>query len=84
MKNDRMLPIDIDAALRRELPLDAEHIGVEVHHGTVRLAGNVGSAVARLNAETAARQVQGVREVVMDVDVRFRADSEHQNPDLAA
>ncbi len=39
MKNDLLLQLDVVAELDRELHTAANGIGIEVHHGTVKLAG---------------------------------------------
>lgn len=59
----------------RKSRLDAEQriiagtIGVEVHHGVVKLAGRVGDDAIKEIAEQAARRVKDVTNVVADIDV---------------
>jgi osmotically-inducible protein OsmY len=69
MKNDRILQRDVCAWLEHELHLGRDMIGVEVHHGTIKLAGRVRDPEMRNNVERVARQVNGVSNVVMDIDV---------------
>jgi osmotically-inducible protein OsmY len=69
MKNDTEIQRDVLAVLDREPNVIAGTIGVEVHHGVVKLAGRVGDSAIRKNAELAAGAVDGVTTVVMDVDV---------------
>jgi osmotically-inducible protein OsmY len=69
MKNDRQLQHDVVERLERELHLGDDAIGVEVHHGVVKLAGWVGDHSTMKHAELAARQVEGVITVVMDLNV---------------
>ena len=69
MKNDTEIQRDVLAGLDREPDVIAGTIGVEVHHGVVKLAGRVSDSATRKNAELAAGAVDGVTTVVMDVDV---------------
>jgi osmotically-inducible protein OsmY len=69
MKNDVQIQRDVVAGLDREPNVVAGTIGVEVHHGVVKLAGRVSDSAIRSNAELAAGAVDGVTNVVMDVDV---------------
>jgi osmotically-inducible protein OsmY len=69
MKNDMQMQQDVLAALDREQPVTTGTIGVEVHHGVVKLAGQVGDDAIKASSEHAARGVDGVTNVVMDVDV---------------
>ena len=69
MKNDIQLQHDVCAQLERECHLGDDAIGVEVHHGVVKLAGCVCDYAAIQRVELAARRVEGVATVVMDVDV---------------
>lgn len=74
MKNDLLLQQDVIAGLAREPTIDATGIGVEVHHGVVKLAGHQSTSIAKWNAEQVARQVHGVIAVVMDIDVIFEGN----------
>ena len=69
MKNDVQIQQDVVAELDREPNVTNGTIGVEVHHGVVKLAGKVGDSEIRQNAKAAASAVDGVSAVVMDVDV---------------
>jgi osmotically-inducible protein OsmY len=69
MKNDREIQHDVLAALDSD-PIGAGGaIGVEVHHGVVKLSGRVGNVATKKSAETIASGVVDVSTVVMDVDV---------------
>jgi osmotically-inducible protein OsmY len=69
MKNDMQIQRDVVAKLDREPDVITGTIGVEVHHGVVKLAGRVSDSATRENAERAASAVDGVTTVVMDIDV---------------
>ena len=69
MRNDRQIQHDVVAELDRERSVVAGTIGVEVHHGVVKLAGHVGDQAIKKNADTAARRVLDVTSIVMDIDV---------------
>jgi osmotically-inducible protein OsmY len=69
MKNDMQMQQDVLAALDREQNVVTGTIGVEVHHGVVKLAGRVPDDSIRDSSELAARRVDGVTSVVSDVDV---------------
>jgi len=70
MKNDMQIKHDVLAELDREHNVVAGTVGVEVHHGVVKLAGRVSDRSIKENAELAARRVTDVTNVVMDIDVR--------------
>jgi len=69
MANDMQIQQDVMAALDREPTVIAGTIGVEVHHGVVKLAGRVSDDAIKTDAEHAAVRVDDVRAVVMDVGV---------------
>ena len=69
MKNDMQIKHDVLAEFDREQNVVAGTIGVEVHHGVVKLAGRVSDGSIKESAELAARRVTDVSNVVMDIDV---------------
>jgi osmotically-inducible protein OsmY len=69
MKNDTQIQHDVLAELERAPNTITSTVGVEVHHGVVKLAGCVSDAAIRRDSELAARRVDGVTSVLMDVDV---------------
>jgi osmotically-inducible protein OsmY len=69
MKNDRQIQQEVIAELDRDRNIMKGSIGVEVHHGVVKLAGSVDNPAMRRNAELAARRVADVTSVVLDIDV---------------
>jgi osmotically-inducible protein OsmY len=69
MKHELQVQQDVVAALDREPNVKSGSVGVEVHHGVVKLAGEVSDDATREDSKAAAREVDGVTGVVMDVDV---------------
>jgi osmotically-inducible protein OsmY len=69
MANDMQIRHDVLAALDGEQNVTAGTIGVEVHHGVVKLAGCVNDSAIKKDAELAAVGVEGVTAIVMDIDV---------------
>jgi osmotically-inducible protein OsmY len=69
MKNDMQIQQDVLAELDHEQKVITGTIGVEVHHGVVKLAGRVSDSATKKSAELAASGVDGVTTVVMDIDV---------------
>jgi osmotically-inducible protein OsmY len=69
MKNDRQIQQEVLAELDRDRNITKGTIGVEVHHGVVKLAGRVDDPALKRNAELAARRVADVTSVIMDIDV---------------
>jgi osmotically-inducible protein OsmY len=69
MANDMQIRHDVLIALSREQNIIAGTIGVEVHHGVVKLAGRVSDSATKMGAERAAARVDNVSAIVMDIDV---------------
>jgi osmotically-inducible protein OsmY len=69
MKNDRQIQQEVLAELDRDRKIMEGTIGVEVHHGVVKLAGRVDDYAIKRYAELAARRVADVTSVVIDIDV---------------
>jgi osmotically-inducible protein OsmY len=69
MKNDRQIQKEVVAELDSGEKIPPGSIGVEVHHGVVKLAGRNTDLTVNKSAELAARHVEGVTNVVLDVKV---------------
>jgi len=67
MKTDLEIQKDVTGALAREHVVPQGALGVEVHHGVVRLAGNVTDKSVIQASTDAAQRVDGVTQVVLDV-----------------
>ena len=70
MKNDIQIQQEVLAELNHDGTVPAGSVGVEVHHGVVKLAGRAGDPTIKQNAEQAARRVEGVKDIVVDMGVR--------------
>lgn len=68
MKTDLEIQKDVAAALARENKIPPGALGVEVHHGVVRLAGNVTDEAVIEASTAAAERVDGVTKIVLDVE----------------
>jgi osmotically-inducible protein OsmY len=67
MKNDRQIQHDVTAEIEHDPSVPAGAIGVEVHHGVVKLAGRTLDSEMKKSAELAALRVEGVSNVVLDM-----------------
>jgi osmotically-inducible protein OsmY len=72
MKNDTQIQQEIIAELEQDESLPADSIGVEVHHGVVKLAGRINDAETKRRAVVDARRVDGVRSIVLDRGIARR------------
>src|SRR5579872_3194759 len=79
MKTDAEIQKDVMARLKWDPLLHAAGIGVSVTDGVVTLSGQVDSYSKRLSAESAAREILGVKAVVEDVQVGVSPG--HHRPD---
>ncbi len=83
MKTDTQLQQDVIAELRWEPSVNAAHIGVEVDHGIVTLAGHVDSYTEKWAAEQVAQRVAGTQALVVEMDVRLPFEARRSDADLA-
>lgn len=67
MKTDLEIQKEVADALARDNVIPAGAMGVEVHHGVVKLAGNVTDKSVIQASTVAAKQVDGVTRIVLDV-----------------
>jgi osmotically-inducible protein OsmY len=72
MKNDIQIQQEVLAELERDQTLPPKSVGVEVHHGIVKLAGSTNDVEFKKSAELAARRVDGVRRIVLDMGIEQR------------
>jgi osmotically-inducible protein OsmY len=72
MKNDIQIQQEVLAELKNDDNVPTGSVGVEVHHGVVKLAGPPSDTTVKESAALAARRVDGVTKVVIDMDVSRR------------
>jgi osmotically-inducible protein OsmY len=72
MKNDTQLQQEVLAELKGDASLPPDSIGVEVHHGVVRLAGHISDTETKKRAALDARRVEGVSGIVLDMGIETR------------
>jgi osmotically-inducible protein OsmY len=83
MKTDIQLQHDVMAELAWQPSINAADIGVEARDGIVTLAGHVESYAEKWEAERAAQQVEGVRALAVEMDVRLPGSSKRNDVDIA-
>jgi osmotically-inducible protein OsmY len=72
MKNDTQIQQEVSAELERDSALPAGSIGVEVHHGVVKLAGSTSDVETKKRAALDARRVEGVTGIILDMGIEKR------------
>jgi osmotically-inducible protein OsmY len=72
MKNDTQIQQEVSAELERDSALPAGSIGVEVHHGVVKLAGSTNDVETKKRAALSARRVEGVTGIILDMGIEQR------------
>ena len=72
MTNDTQIQQEIIAELEHDQNVPDGAVGVEVHHGVVKLAGRVSDPDIKKSAENDARRVSGVTKIVLDMGVGTR------------
>jgi osmotically-inducible protein OsmY len=83
MKSDSEIERDVRDELTWNPDLDASDIAVSVKDGVVTLAGFTHSYADRLEAESAAKRVAGVRAIANDIEVRLPKIDQRPDPDIA-
>jgi osmotically-inducible protein OsmY len=71
MKNNAEIQKNVQDAIKWEPLLNAAEIGVTVKDGVVTLTGTVDSYPKKMEAEDAAKKVEGVKAVVEKIEVKF-------------
>lgn len=72
MKNDTQIQQEVLAELDHDENVPSGAVGVEVHHGVVKLAGRVTDPAVKKCAELDAQRVPGVTNIVLDMGVEKR------------
>jgi len=83
MKTNADLQKDVQDAIKWEPLLNAAEIGVIAKDGVVTLTGIVDSYAKKIEAETAAKSVVGVKAVVEKIEVKFSNTFKKSDTDIA-
>jgi osmotically-inducible protein OsmY len=83
MRLDQDIKRDVEDELKWEPTIDATDIGVAVKSGVVTLTGFVPSYTQKIEAERAAKRVDGVKGVANDIEVRLPAIDQRPDPEIA-
>lgn len=74
-RSDAAITADVQARIQQQAALTATPVTVQSNSGVVVLSGNVPTDVARITAENDARQVEGVKAVINNLQVQTAAAS---------
>ena len=83
MKTDVMIKDDVLAELSWQPNIDETEIGVIVEDGVVTLSGVVDNYAKKMAAEKAAKIVEGVKAVALDIDVKYGTDFKKTDKEIA-
>lgn len=83
MKNNEELQKDVQNAIKWEPLLTAAQIGVTAKDGVITLTGTVDSYSKKLEAETAAKNVSGVKAVVEKIDIKYGSWGKKDDNEIA-
>lgn len=83
MKNNAELQKDVQNAIKWEPLLHAAEIGVTAKDGVVSLTGTVDSYAKKMEAETAAKKVIGVKALVENIEIKFPSSFTKTDPEIA-
>jgi osmotically-inducible protein OsmY len=83
VKSDSQLHADVAEEIVTDPSLDATRIAVAVHDGAVTLTGSVPSYWQKIEAESAAKRVSGVRAVANELKVEVPSLHKRDDVDIA-
>ncbi len=83
MKTNEELQKDVQDAIKWEPLLNAAEIGVTAKDGIISLNGTVDSYAKKMEAETAAKNVDGVKGVVEKIKIKFGSNYNMTDNDIA-
>ena len=83
MKTDAQIKEDVLDELAFQPNVDETQIGVIVENGVVTLSGVVNTYSKKLAAETAAKGIDGVKAVALDVEVKYGTDYKKTDKEVA-
>jgi osmotically-inducible protein OsmY len=83
MRSDSDIKADVERELKWDPDIESNDIGVAVTDGVVTLTGFVRSYTQKLQAETAATRVLGVKGLANDLEVRLPYINQRPDPEIA-
>ena len=83
MKSNEILQKEVQDAIKYEPLLHAAEIGVIVRDGVVTLTGTVDSFLKKVEAETAAKNVAGVKAVAENIKIHFESAFSKNDTEIA-
>ena len=83
MKTDQRLQQDVVDELTWEPSVRSKNIGVEVKKGIVTLIGEVNSYTEKLDIETTAQRVAGVKGLAIDIAVKLQGEHQRSDSEIA-
>jgi osmotically-inducible protein OsmY len=83
MKTDAEIKNDVLDELAWQPNIDETQIGVIVEDGVVTLSGVVNNYSKKLAAEKAAKNIEGVKAVALDVEVKYGVDLKKTDKEIA-
>lgn len=83
MKSDSQIKSDVLAELKWDPAVDETDVGVLVDRGVVTLTGHLNTFAEKFAAERAARRVEGVRGIAVELDVKLSSTHKRGDPDIA-
>lgn len=83
MRDDKLIKIDIDSKLAFEPGLTSKNIMVNVDNGIVTLSGSVSNYYEKSLAERVAKNIQGVRGVVEELQVNLGESFKRSDEEIA-
>jgi osmotically-inducible protein OsmY len=83
IKTDAKLKDDVLAELAWDPAIHADSIGVIVKDGVVTLTGHINTYIEKLAVEKAVRQVDGVKAIAMELDVKLSTEHKRSDTEIA-
>lgn len=83
MKTNEQLQTDVENAIKWEPLLNAAEIGVTAKNGIITLTGTVNSFAKKNQAETAAKNVAGVKTVAESIQLNFGNTNKKSDTEIA-
>ena len=83
MKSDGLIKHEVLCELKWDTHVDDAHLSVEVAHGLVTLAGHVKHYGHKIEAQNAAHRIDGVRDVINDIQVTLPDHLARTDHDIA-